>query len=410
MRPFSGEFQVFAKPVGAQCNLDCAYCYYVERNTPPHPGRPEVMPDELLERYIRQHLEADPGPVVIFSWHGGEPTLAGIDFYQRAIEFQEKYRKPGVTVMNGIQTNGTLINKEWCEFFKKESFFVGISMDGPPPLHDRFRLSKGRKPTHGRVLRGYRLLQEWGIPTEILCVVNAVNVKFPLEVYGYFRETGARNLTFLPLVERMPEPPGPPGHSSVPDGPGLARVSSRSVTAGPGVARVSSRSVPARDFGRFLCTVFDEWLEKDIGKIKVQIFEEAARTAFHQDHTLCIFKKRCGAVPVVERNGDFFSCDHFTDQDHMLGNIREHHLGELLGHPQQSVFGESKETTLPRWCRECGVLGMCNGECPKNRFVIAPDGEPGLNYLCEGYKMFFSHCRPFVDAVAGQFSQPPVSP
>jgi uncharacterized protein len=382
MRPFSGEFQVFAKPVGAQCNMDCAYCYYVDRNTPPQPGRLEIMPDELLERYIRQHLEADSEPVVMFSWHGGEPTLAGIDFYQRAIEFQEKYRKPGVTVMNGIQTNGTLINEEWCEFFKKESFLVGISLDGPPRLHDYFRVAKYRTPTHSRVIRGYRLLKEWGINTEVLCVINALNVEHPLEVYNYFREIGTRALTFLPLVERKPGPSGP----------------------------VTYRSVPARDFGRFLCTVFDEWLEKDIGTIKVQIFEEAARTAFNQDHTLCIFKKRCGAVPVVERNGDFFSCDHFVDQDHMLGNIGEHHLAELLGHPGQTAFGESKETTLPRYCRECAVLGMCNGECPKNRFITTPDGEPGLNYLCEGYKQFFNHCRPFVDAVAASAASPPVSP
>jgi uncharacterized protein len=371
------EFQIITKPVGARCNLECTYCYYVERDTPGPLVRAEAMSDEFLEKYVRQHLEAATGQKVQFLWHGGEPTLAGIDFYRKAVEIQKKHAKPGMEITNGIQTNGTLINNEWCEFFKKESFKVAVSLDGPPRLHDYFRVSDYRIPTHSKTIRGFRLLKEWGIVPEILCVVNAMNVEHPLEVYIYFREIGARTLTFYPLVERKPGPLGP----------------------------VSYQSVPARDFGRFLCAVFDEWKGKDIGKIEVRVFEEAARTAMNQEHTQCIFKKRCGDVPVVEKNGNFYSCDYFVHQEHLVGNIRDRHLGELLEHPDQKAFGESKEATLPGYCRECDVLDMCNGECPKNRLISTPDGEPGLNYLCAGYKMFFRYCKPFMVAMAEQQKQ-----
>jgi uncharacterized protein len=336
------------------------------------------MPLALLERYIRQHLEAASGGDVLFSWHGGEPTLAGIGFYRRVVELQEKYRGPGLKVTNGIQTNGTLLDQKWCEFLRQASFIVGVSMDGPAHLHDHFRLSKDGKPTHSRVMHGYAMLMRYGIPVEVLCVVNAVNVDYPLEIYRYFRETGARYLTFLPLVERVKGDAG----------------------------EVSQRSVPARKFGEFLCRVFDEWKAQDIGAIKVQIFEEALRTAFRQDHTLCIFKRRCGGVPVVERNGDVYSCDHYVDPGHRIGNIGLHNLVDMLDHPKQAAFGAAKEVTLPRYCLECEVRGMCNGECPRNRFIPAPDGEPGLNYLCQGYRLFFNHCKPMVDAVAAQWSNP----
>lgn len=370
----SREFQVFVKPVSARCNLDCAYCYY---NEAVYPAKKNVrMSEVLLDGYIVQHLEVATEPVIGFAWHGGEPTLAGIDFYRKVVEIQKRHRPAGTRIVNGIQTNGTLLDEQLCEFLAEEGFVVGISMDGPPGLHDRYRISKDGRPTFNRVLRGYRLLQKYRIPAEILCVVNASNVHSPLEVYRFFKGLGAGFLTFLPLVERVP------GNGSA----------------------VRGRSVPAGAFGEFLCAIFDEWKEKDIGNVKVQIFEEAARTAFRQDHTLCIFKKTCGGVPVIESNGDFYSCDHYVDPAHKLGNLRKDSLVSLLEHPEQISFGKAKQETLPRYCRECEVLDMCNGECPRNRFIRTPDGEPGLNYLCGGYRKFFNHCRPFVDAVAARWN------
>jgi uncharacterized protein len=376
MNPISREFQVFVKPVGGRCNLDCQYCYYVEKGAQYPSDNKVIMTEDTLGKYILSHMEASTEKVIGFSWHGGEPTLAGIDFFRKAVEIQKRHQPSGTKIINGIQTNGILLDKGWCKFLAEEEFIVGISMDGPAGMHDRYRLSKNKKPTFKRVLTGYRMLQEYLVNTEILCVVNSCNVNYPLEVYQFFKDLDVQYLSFLPLVERLP------GTSSA----------------------VSERSVPAISFGEFLSAIFDEWTEKDIGSVKIQIFEEAARTAFKQDHTLCIFKKTCGAVPVVEYNGDFYSCDHYVDPAHNLGNINRQSLVQLLDHPDQRVFGLAKSDTLPCYCLECEVLDMCNGECPKNRFVTTPSGEPGLNYLCEGYKMFFNHCMPFVKAVAAQWS------
>ncbi len=376
MNLISREFQVFVKPVGAQCNLDCQYCYYLDKEALYPLRKTVLMPDDILERYIIQHLDAATEQVIGFSWHGGEPTLAGVEFFRKAVELQKRHQPPGIKIINGIQTNGTLLNEEWCDFLAKEEFVVGISMDGPPAMHDRYRVSKDQRSSFGHVIRGYKLLQKFRIDTEILCVVNSFNVKYPMDVYRFFRELDVRYLTFLPLVERLP--------GSYP--------------------AVCESSVPAGAFGEFLCTVFDEWMEKDIGTVKIQIFEEAARTSFRQDHTLCIFKKTCGGVPVIEHNGDFFSCDHYVTPSYKLGNINRNTMVKLLDHQAQKAFGQAKMETLPQYCRECKVLDMCNGECPKNRFITTPSGETGLNYLCRGYKRFFMHCKPFVDAVAAQWN------
>lgn len=338
------------------------------------------MSDEVLEMYIRQHLEATSEPLVFFSWHGGEPLLAGIDFYRKALALQRKYCPAEKKIVNGIQTNGTLLDEQWCAFLAEAGFVVGISLDGPEHLHNAFRLAPGGGETFKKVMRGFDLLVLHGIDPEILCVVNAVNVKYPLEVYRYFRHLGVPFITFIPLVEPV--------------------NSTRSV---------SERSVQAKDFGHFLCVIFDEWLEKDIGQVKIQIFEEALRTAFHQEHTLCIFKPECGRVPVIERNGDFYSCDHFVNPRFRLGNIHDTPLEQLLESEAQKTFGRVKYAALPKYCCNCEVLDMCHGECPKNRLIAAPDGEPGLNYLCAGYKMFFRHCRPFVDEVARTFEKEPRS-
>ena len=371
----SREFQVFVKPVGAECNLRCSYCYYLKKKSLLSEGKPVVMSDDLLEKYIIQHISASTDERVFFSWHGGEPLLAGIDFYRKAVGFQKKHQPAGSKIINGIQTNGTLLNEKWCRFLREEEFLVGISIDGPGDFHDKFRKSIIDGPTLDKVIRGFKLLQQHGVPAEILCVVNAYNVSYPHEVYNFFRELGAGYISFLPLVERNKD-------SS---------------------SNVSVNSVPSMEFGLFLSSIFDEWVEKDIGRIKIQIIEEAARTAFEMEHTLCIFKVNCGGVPVIEHNGDFYSCDHYVDDDHRPGNIREHDLEYFLDSPEQKKFGNAKSVTLPRYCIECEVKNMCNGECPKNRFIISPQGEPGLNYLCSGYKHFFNHCKPFVEAIGAEW-------
>ncbi len=366
----SREFQVFVKPVGALCNLDCHYCYYLKKEHLYPEGETFQMTDETLEDYIVQHIDASPEAVIRFSWHGGEPTVLGLDYFRRVVALQRKHRPQDRSIVNGIQTNGTLLDEEWCRFFAREGFAVGLSLDGPPEMHDLYRVTKDQKPTHDRTMRGYELLQKHGVYTDILCVVNAHNVQFPLQVYRFFKQINAQYITFLPLVE--------------PDGEG-------------GVSQIS---VSAEAWGEFLCTVFDEWTDRDIGRVKIQIFEEAARTAFNQEHSLCIFRPTCGDIPVVEHNGDFYSCDHFVDVEHCLGNIKETPLVELLESPVQRAFGRAKLEALPRYCQECCVRAMCNGECPKNRFILTPDGETGLNYLCAGYRRFFTHCQPFVSGVA----------
>ena len=368
----SREFQVFVKPVSNICNLDCRYCYYLKKEHLYPKGVSVLMPDDILEAYIAQHIAAAPGPVINFSWHGGEPTLPGLDYFRKIVALQRKHRPHDRRITNGMQTNGTLLDEDWCRFLSAEGFSVGISLDGPQDLHDRYRVTKSGNSTYAQVMRGYYLLRKHRVPHDILCVVNADNVQHPIRVYRFFKEIGARYLGFLPLVEPLPE---------IEDG-------------------VSQRTVPAEAFGAFLCTIFDEWVPRDIGRIKVQIFEEAVRTAFGQDHSLCIFRRTCGDVPVIEHNGDFYSCDHYVNPEHRLGNIRETTLVELLESPTQRAFGQVKLNRLPRLCLACEVRDMCNGGCPKNRILHTPDGESGLNYLCAGYKCFFTHCRPFAVEVA----------
>jgi uncharacterized protein len=376
MRRASRGFQVLAKPAGSLCNLRCRYCYYLEKSLNPQ-GAATRMPDGLLEEYIVQHLAASPDEIIRFSWHGGEPTVLGLDFFRRVVALQRKHRPPGRLFANGLQTNGVLLDETWGRFLAAEGFAVGLSLDGPEDVHDRHRLTKDGKPTFAQTMRGYDILRRHGVSTDILCVVSETSVTRPLEVYRFFKRIEAPYLTFLPLVERTPAAGGD----------------------------VSAETVPAEAWGEFLCAVFDEWAGGDIGRIKVQIFEEAARTAFGQEHSLCIFRPFCGDIPVVEHNGDFYACDHFVDPVHRIGNIRETTLVDLLESPAQRAFGQAKRDALPRYCRNCEVLAMCHGECPKNRFLRTPEGEAGLNYLCAGYRRFFNHCRPFVDAVAAEWRQ-----
>jgi uncharacterized protein len=370
----SREFQVFVKPAGAVCNLDCQYCYYRDKRSLYPDAGALRMPVPLLEDYIVQHIAAAPGPEIDFSWHGGEPTTLGVDFFRQAVELQRKHKPAGWRIRNGIQTNGVLLDEEWCRFLAAEHFKAGLSLDGPAELHDPYRVTRGGQPTHQQAMRGYRLLRQHEVSTDIVCTVHNLNVRHPLTVYRFFREIGCGYLGFLPVVESAPE---------APDGIGPYTPS-------------------AEAYGAFLCKIFDEWIARDTDRMAVQIFEEAARPALGMEHSLCVFRETCGQIPVVEHNGDFFPCDHFVDRQHRLGNIRETPLGELLNSPALRAFGDAKRDALPRYCRDCEVLAMCHGGCPKYRFIRTPAGEPGLNYLCTGLKRFFLHSRAPIERIASR--------
>jgi uncharacterized protein len=365
------RIHVLAKPTGATCNLNCAYCFFLNKELL-YPGSRFRMGDEVLENYIRQLIESHRTNQVTVAWQGGEPTLMGLDFYRRAIELQEKYRRPGMTFENTMQTNGTLLNDEWCEFFHENDFLVGISIDGPRELHDAYRVDKSGRPTFNRVMRGLRLLQKHGVEYNILVTVNRVNANHPLEVYRFLRdEAGATWMQFIPAIERLNE---------------------GGVTLYQEGTTVSERSVEAEQWGNFLTATFDEWVRNDVGQVFVQTFEAAVRNWLGLPSSgMCVFDATCGHGLALEHNGDLYSCDHFVEPHYLLGNIRQTEMIGLVGSPQQQTFGRNKLDTLPRSCRQCDVRFACHGECPKNRFLTTPDGEPGLNYLCAGYKAFFHH-------------------
>ena len=350
------------------------YCYYLKKRRLYPNVESFRMSDDLLEEYILQHIKASPGPTITFSWHGGEPTVLGVDYFRKIVALQRKHGPADRRIFNGIQTNGILLDEEWCRFLAAEGFGVGLSLDGPPEMHDRYRVTRGGEPTHKQTMRGFELLRRHKIPCDILCAVHDQNVRHPIQVYRFFKEIGGQYLGFLPIVEPMPDAEG----------------------------GVGPHTVPAEAFGAFLCAIFDEWMRRDIGRIMVQIFEEASRPARGLEHSLCIFRETCGEIPVIEYNGDFFSCDHFVDTEHRLGNIRETPLVELLESPAQIAFGRAKRDALPRYCRACEVRAMCNGGCPKDRFIRTPDGETGLNYLCAGFKSFFTHSRPHLLKLASR--------
>jgi uncharacterized protein len=364
------RIHVLSKPTGAICNLDCSYCFFLDKEEL-YPGSKFRMTDELLETYIRQLIEAHKTREVTVAWQGGEPTLMGIDFFRKAIAYQEKYRKPGTIFENTLQTNGTLLDDEWCEFFKENNYLIGLSLDGPRELHDANRVDKKGGPTFDRVMRGLRLLQKHGVEYNILTTVNRVNAAHPLEVYRFLRdEVKTTWIQFIPVIERINE-----------DGRTLYQQGNT----------VSENSVLPEQFGNFLITIFDEWVRKDVGKIFVQTFEAAVRSWLNMPTGMCIFSPTCGSGVALEHNGDLYSCDHFVEPDYLLGNIAENSMAELVGSDRQFKFGQDKLNTLPKYCLDCEVRFACHGECPKHRFMNTPDGEPGLNYLCAGYKAFFTH-------------------
>jgi uncharacterized protein len=365
------RIHVLAKPTGAICNLNCAYCFFLNKDRL-YPGSHFRMSDAMLETYIRQLIEYHRSPQVTVSWQGGEPTLMGIDFYRRALGYQRRYKKPGMVFENTLQTNGTLLNDAWCEFFKEHNFLIGISIDGPRHLHDVYRRDKQGQPTFDQVMQGLRLLQKHGVEYNILVTVNRVNAGHPLEVYRFLRdEAGTDWIQFIPAIERLVD--------------GQTTIFQQGNT-------VSERSVTPRQFGHFLIAIFDEWVRHDVGKIFVQTFEAAVRNWLKLPSSgMCVFNTTCGHGLALEHNGDLYACDHFVEPGYLLGNISKIHLQELVGSEKQRTFGGNKLETLPRTCRECEVWFACKGECPKNRFLSTPEGEPGLNYLCAGYKAFFRH-------------------
>lgn len=356
------SYQVMAKPRGAVCNLACTYCYYLEK-ADLYPGSGFRMDAETLEAYVRQYVSSQLVPHVTFAWQGGEPTLTGVEFYRHAVELQKKHAPPAMTVVNAFQTNGTTLDDEWCSFFRKNNFLIGISIDGPRDLHDAYRGDKGGVPSFERVMRGLRLLQKHGVEFNVLTTLHAANVKHPLKVYRFLRDVvRATHIQFIPIVEAE--------------------------TGG-----VSERSVTGAQYGDFLNRVFDEWIRRDVGSVSVQSFDQAY-AAFHgAGVSLCVHRETCGNALVIEHNGDVYSCDHFVRPEHRLGNIRQHRLRSMAGSQMQHEFGQAKSESLPRLCRECDVLVACNGGCPKDRLLLSKTGEPGLNYLCEGYGAFFRHVR-----------------
>jgi uncharacterized protein len=378
-------FHLLAKPTGAICNLDCKYCFFLSKEML-YPGSRFRMADELLETYIRQLLEAQQLPEVTIGWQGGEPTLMGVEFFQRSVDYAEKYKMPGQQVLYTIQTNGTKIDAEWAKFFKQNQFLVGLSVDGPKEIHDTFRVNKGGQGTFDQVSHAWEILGEHGVEVNILCTVHAANANHPLEVYHFFRDRlNAQYLQFIPIVER-----------ATAETIGLANQgwSERSGGDRPlylqAGEQVTDRSVMPEQYGRFLITIFDEWVRRDVGKVFVQSFD-AALASWVGQPSLCIFQRTCGASLALEHNGDLYSCDHFVEPAFLLGNIQQTHMIDLVSSEQQNKFGQEKFVSLPKYCLQCEVLFACYGECPRNRFIHTPDGEPGLNYLCAGYKLFFNH-------------------
>jgi uncharacterized protein len=356
-----------AKPRGAICNLNCAYCFYLPKEAL-YPASRFRMSDETLEAFVRQYISAQRAPEVNFTWQGGEPTLMGLNFFRRVVELQKQYARPGMHISNALQTNGTLLDDEWCTFLKENAFLVGISLDGPAEVHDAYRRDKGGVPTFTRVMKGVELLKKHGVDFNVLTCVSSANVEQPLRVYRFLRdEVGAGFMQFIPIVERA-------------DGSGSEKSTA-----------LTPRSVDGDAYGRFLNAIFDEWVCRDVGKVYVQTFDATLGKWLGAPGGLCVFSETCGRGLALEHNGDVYSCDHFVEPRTRLGNILETPLEELAGGDRQMRFGREKRERLPAYCRRCPVLFACNGGCPKDRVDLTPDGEPGLNHLCAGFKAFLGH-------------------
>lgn len=379
--PFAKPLYVMLKPAGAHCNLACKYCYYQEKNKLYPTAQRHLMSDEMLEQFTREYIEAQTMNQVLFTWHGGEPLLRSIDFYRKALSLQQKYAG-GRRIDNVIQTNGTLLTDEWCEFFAQNHWLVGISIDGPQPDHDHYRLTAAGKPSWKKVMQGIKLLKKHGVEWNAMAVVNAYNANHPLEFYRFFKENGCQFLQFTPIVERLTR------HE---DGRTLASLVDKDEIS------LSEASVAPEQWGYFLCAIFDEWVRKDVGKIFVEIFDCTLANWMGISPGICAYSKECGHAGVMEHNGDIYSCDHFVFPEYKLGNIRDHSLIDMLYGEQQQEFSRLKHSSLPRQCKECDMEFACHGECPKNRFIKDKYGDSGLNYLCPGYYHYYQHVAPYMD-------------
>jgi uncharacterized protein len=384
----SYRFHTMLKPSGSQCNLDCSYCFYLHKEDLLHQPKTPRMSEPLLEAHIRQYIEAHTGPEVVFSWQGGEPTLMGLEFFQRVVELQAKYKKAGQAVENDLQTNGILLDEAWCVFLKKHNFLVGISIDGPAHLHDVYRYNKGGKPTFDKVMAAVELLHQYQITFTALCVVNRLNAKKPIDVYRFLRDqVRPRIIQFIPGMQANDFHSVAPGHWDINT---LPIMGSAEAKPGNPNSIVTEWSVDPDDWGYFLGRVWDEWLAKDYGKTFVDQFENVMSQMFGYGAQKCVSSQICGKAVALEHNGDLYSCDHFVYPEYKLGNILETHEGDLVFSAQQKKFAYAKSNTLPQYCKSCVHLELCWGECPKNRFIKTPDGEPGLNYLCSGLQVFYN--------------------
>ncbi len=379
--PFARPLYIMTKPVGAICNLACDYCYYLEKSKLYQESPKHIMSDELLEKFIKEYIESQTMPQVLFTWHGGETLMRPLSFYQKAMELQRKYAR-GRTIDNCIQTNGTLLNDEWCRFFHDNNWLVGVSIDGPQEFHDEYRKNKQGKPSFMKVMQGINLLNKHRVEWNALAVVNDFNADYPLDFYHFFKEIGCRYIQFTPIVERIFR------HD---DGRHLAAVEEGDNE------KLADFSVTPEQWGNFLCTIFDEWVKNDVGEYFIQLFDATLANWVGEQPGVCSLAKTCGHAGVMEFNGDVYSCDHFVFPQYKLGNIYSKTLVEMMYSDKQQQFGRNKFDSLPSQCKECQYLFACNGECPKNRFCRTATGEPGLNYLCKGYYQYFNHVAPYMD-------------
>ena len=394
--PFAKPLYVMLKPIGSVCNLDCDYCYYLEKANLYEAQKRHQLSDELLEKFIQQYIESQTMQQILFTWHGGETLMRPLSFYKKAVELQKKYAA-GRQIDNTIQTNGTLLNDEWCQFFKENNFLVGISIDGPQDFHDEYRRDRAGRPSFHNVMKGLRLLQKHGVEHNIMAVVNDYNVDYPLEFYKFFKEIGAQYIQFAPIVERLMKNDGPLKLATAKESPENVDLAHFSVS-------------PAK-WGDFLIALFDEWIKEDVGNIFIQIFDATLANCVGQQPGVCTMAKTCGHAGVMEFNGDVYSCDHYVFPEYWLGNINTSSLTSMMYSEKQLKFGTDKFDKLPQQCMECDYLFACYGECPKNRFVNDKYGNPGLNYLCEGFYKFFDHVAPYMDFMKNELmnQRPPAN-
>lgn len=394
INPFARPLYVMLKPAGSLCNLRCKYCYYLEKNNLYQEQKSHVISDQMLEKFIKEYIESQTTPDVLFCWHGGETLMRPISFYRRALELQRRYAG-GRRIDNSIQTNATLLTDEWCQFFRENNFLVGVSIDGPQEFHDEYRRTATGKPTFHKVMQGIRLLNKHGVEWNALAVVNDFNAEYPLDFYHFFKEIGCHYIQFTPIVERKV-------------------IRNDGLSLAPGMeegGELIDFSVTPEQWGNFLCTIFDEWVRNDVGNYYIQIFDATLANWVGVQPGLCTLAKECGHAGVMEFNGDVYSCDHFVYPEHLLGNIQNKTITEMMYGEKQKKFARLKHDCLPQQCRECQWQFACHGECPKNRFVRDKYGNPGLNYLCRGYRQFFEHVKPYMDFMKGELAakRPPAN-